>query len=218
MKEANMTTAPDVDSLMKRTIGSWYEDGLADLTYGSYLLALGAVLLAQVLTPSDSPLQLLWAAVVPLVILLGGVGAAWVTHRLKSRLTYPRTGYISFERRYSGFSRRARIIAAVFLSAVISAGTVVASGRLANLSLVFGLVLCGAFAYLWQRLGLRRYLVVAVWCLLVGAALAPLPFTMEQGGAACLGLAGLGLGTAGLAAWRRFDRTAPFAEASDEGR
>jgi hypothetical protein len=213
-----MNIAPDVNSLMKRTVSSWYEDGLADLALGGYFLAVGAVLLGQALTPPDSPLQLLWATVVPLVILLGGVAAGWVIQRLKSRLTYPRTGYINFERRHSGLSRRARIIAVVLLSAAISAGTVVASGRLANLSLIFGLVFCGTFGYLWQRLGLRRYLALAVWCLLVGAALAPLPLTMEQGGGAFFGLAGLSLGAAGLAAWRRFDRTAPFAEASDEGR
>jgi hypothetical protein len=213
-----MNTAPDVDSLMKRTIGSWYEDGLADLTIGGYLLALGAVLLGQTLTPPDSPLQLLWTVVVPLVILLGGLAAGWIVQRLKFRLTYPRTGYVSFERRHSGFSRRARIIAVILLSAAISAGTVVTSGRLANLSLIFGLVSCGTFAYLWHRLGLRRYLVLAVWCLLVGAALVPPPLTMEQGGAAFFGLAGFALAVAGFIAWRHFDRTAPAAEASDDER
>ena len=213
-----MTTAPDVDSLMKRTLSSWYEDGLADLGLGGYFLVLGAVLLCQALTPPGSPLWLLWTTGTPLVLVLGGVAAGWVIKRLKSRLTYPRTGYINFERRQTGLSRGGRIIAVMVLAALISAGTVMLSGRLANLSLIFGLVGFGTFAYLWQRLGMRRYAVMAVWCLIVGVALAPLPLTMEQGGGAFWVLAGLGLGATGFAAWRRFDRTAPRAEASDAGR
>ncbi len=213
-----MTTAPDVDSLMKRTLSSWYEDGLADLALGGYFLALGAFVLGQALTPPGSPLWLLWATGTPLVIILGGVATGWVIKRLKSRLTYPRTGYINFERHYSGLSGAERILAVVLLAAVISAGTVVLSGRLANLTLIFGLVLFGAFAYMGQRVGLRRYLAVALWCLVVGLALALLPLTMEQGGAALYGLAGAGLGVSGFVAWRRFDRTAPQAEARNGGK
>ncbi len=212
-----MTTAPDVNSLMKRTLSSWYEDGLADLAMGGYFMLLGVALLAQALTPEGSALQLLWGTGIPLVLLLGGVTTGWIIQRLKSRLTYPRTGYINFERR-DGALRVWRIISTMLIAAVVAAATVILSGRLSNLSLIFGLAFFGVFAYLWQRLGLRRYLAVAVWCLAAGVALMLLPLTMEQGGAAFWVLAGLGLGTAGFVAWRRFDRTAPQPEANDEGR
>jgi hypothetical protein len=212
-----MTPIPDVDSVMKRTLSSWYEDGLADLTMGGYFLVLGAALLAQALTPDSSPLHLLWGAGIPLVLILGGVAAGWIVKQLKSRLTYPRTGYISFERR-QGASRIGRIITVAVIAGLVSAGTVVLSGRLESLTLIFGLITFGTFAYLWQRLGMGRYAVVAFWCLVVGLGLTPLPLTMEQGGAAFWVLAGLGLAVEGFVAWRRFDRTAPQAEASDEGR
>jgi hypothetical protein len=210
-----MTTVPDVDSVMKHTLSTWYEDGLADLALGGYFLVLGTFALGQALTPPGSPLWLLWATGTPLVILLGGVATGWAIRRLKARLTYPRTGYINFERRYTGLSGAGRILAVVLLAAVISAGSVVLSGRLANLTLIFGLVLSGAFAYLGQRVGLRRYLAVGLWCLVLGVALAALPLTMEQGGAAFYALAGAGLAVSGFAAWRRFDRIAPKAEDGD---
>lgn len=210
-----MTTAPDVDALMKRTVSSWYEDGLADIALGGYFLVLAAFLLGQSLTPPGSPLWLLWGPGTPLVLIIGAVTVGWLVQRLKQRLSFPRTGYISFERRQRSLSRSARIVAVIVLSAAISAGTAIVSARLLSLALIFGLLSFGVFAYLWRRLGLRRYLATALWCLAVGIALTPLPLTMEQGGAAFWALAGLGLAVSGFLAWRRFDRTAPPAEASN---
>ncbi len=212
-----MTTAPDVNSLMKHTLRSWYEDGLADLTLGGYFLVLGAISLAQYLTWPGWSSTVLWTTATTIVLVLGGVAAGWIIQRLKSRLTYPRTGYINFERR-DGILRIWRIISVMLIAAVVAAATVILSGRLSNLSLIFGLAFFGVFAYLWQRLGVPRYLAVAVWCLVVGVALVPLPLTMEQGGAAFWILAGLGLTVAGFVAWRRFDRTAPQPEANDEAK
>lgn len=212
-----MTAAPDVNSLMKRTLRSWYEDGLADFTFGMYFLVLGTMGLVQFLIWPGWTSTILWSSATTLVLVLGGVATGWIIKLLKSRLTYPRTGYINFERR-SGAPCLGQIVSTMAIAAVISAATVILSGRLSNLSLVFGLCFFAVFAYLWQRVGLLRYLALAVWCLTVGIALIALPLTMEQGGAAFWILAGLAMVTEGFLTWRQFDRTAPQPEAEDEGR
>jgi hypothetical protein len=209
-----MGTSGEIDGIMRRTRGSWYEDGLADITLGGYALVVGLMLTAQAYTPAGSALWAIWSVAAPIVLLLGGAAAGWVLRRIKVRLVNPRGGYVEFERR--GASGLPRIIWTVLLGAAVAAMAVVVSGKLANLSLIFGVTLCAAFTYIWQRVGLKRYLILAGWSLAAGAAIVPLPLSMDLGGAFFWVLAGGGLLLSGLVAWRRFDREAPAREESDE--
>lgn len=207
----------NIDDLMQRTRRYWYEDGLSDLALGGYFLALGLFFLGQSLTPPGSPLWLLWGVGGPLLLICGGVLANWLIKQLKTRLTYPRTGYVNYERPAGGLSGAARLLGVMLLAAIVSAGMVVASGRWTSLTLLFGLVGLGAFGWVSYRLGLRRYLILGLWSLLLGLALVPFALSLEQGGALFWIGFGLGMIVSGLITWRRYNRAAPPPqEASDE--
>ncbi len=209
-----MNTVGDVDMVMKKTRGAWYEDGLADLTLGGYAFAVGLMLLGQAFTPEGAALWMLWGVATPLVLLVGGATAGWFLRRLKTRLVYPRAGFVSFEKR--GISGVARMLWTALIAAAVAAASVVLSGKLANLSLIFGLGLGAAFTYIWQRVGLARYFALALWSLATGAAIVTLPLSMELGGALFWVLAGAGLIVSGILAWRHFDHSISALEAADE--
>ena len=200
-----MNTPGNVDQIMKRTQAVWYADGLADVTLGGYFAAIGLFLYAESVTPAGSPFWLLWGMGGPLLIILGGVAAGWILKRLKERLVFPRAGYVNFERTARGKSGMARLAMVAAASAAVAAGVVVVSGRLQNLTLVFGLIGFATCVYLWQRLGLARYLVMAVWSAITGIALTLIGLSMEQGGAAFWLLFGAAMMAIGVVAWRRFD-------------
>lgn len=191
---------------MNRTQALWYEDGLADVKPGGYFAAIGLMLWAQTVTPAGSPLHFVWGFGSPLVLILGGVAAGWVLKRLKARLVFPRSGYVNFERR-SGRSAAGRMALLAAASAITAAVVVLVSKQVMNLSLVFGLIGMATFIYLWQKLSMARYLVLAIWSAVCGAGLTMLALGMELGGAAYWVLVGGAMVAVGLVAWSRFSRS-----------
>ena len=200
-----MNAPGNVDQIMKRTQAVWYADGLADLTLGGYFAAIGLFLYAESVTPPAhrSGCSGEWAA--RCCIILGGVAAGWILKRLKERLVFPRAGYVNFERPARGKSGMARLADGRGGIRSRGGGRRGGTGRLQNLTLVFGLIGFATCLYLWQRLGLARYLVMAVWSAIAGIALTLTGLSMEQGGAAFWLLFGAAMMAIGVVAWRRFD-------------
>ncbi len=202
-----MSSLQDLEGLMQRTRRYWYEDGFADLGTGGFLLLFSLFLAAQALTPQGSPLWLIWGVGTPLVLIGGGLVGGWLVKHLKSSLTYPRTGYVNYER--TGASRAAQLIGTMLLAALVAAGFVMISRSWQNLTLLFGIPFAAAFGFVGYRVGLVRYLLLALWSLFLGLILVPLSLTMEQGGALYLAGIGLALIVSGWINWRRYVRRAP---------
>ena len=85
----------EVEKIQRRTYRYWYEDGLADLGAGWVFALLGILFLLQALAPAG-PLAGISAILLPLVVIGGGLLARWAIAGLKARITYPRTGYVSY--------------------------------------------------------------------------------------------------------------------------
>ncbi len=204
-----MSSTPDLNTLMQRTRRYWYEDGFSDLAMGGYLLALGLFFAAESLTPQGSSLWLLWSMGGPLLLIGGGVIVGRVVQQLKARHTYPRTGYVDYERK--GLSRVAQMVGAMVLAMLVAAGFVVVSRGWQSLTPLFGIVFAAVFAYVGQRMGLTRYFVLAAWGLIVGLGLWALPLTMEQGAGLYFMAFGLVMMLVGGMTWRRYSERAPSA-------
>jgi len=159
----------DVDRAAQRAQRYWFDDGLAEIAIGAILVSIGllfyaeAVLPPEILPPGFSSLGLL-------VVLFGGW---WLAGRFvraaKSRLTYPRTGYVAYAR-----PRRRRLGAAAVVGAVIAALTVVlfamAPTSLAWLPTLQGLIGAAFAAYVGYRFGLTRFYALAVVSVLIGTS------------------------------------------------
>ncbi|MCL4487912.1 MAG: hypothetical protein M1132_08855 [Chloroflexi bacterium] len=212
-----MTTSRQIDEWMQRTRRYWYLDGISDAAMGLFLLLLGLLFVGESVTPPGSPLWLLWGTAGPLLLVGGAVAVGWLVRVLKERYTYPRAGYVTFEKQ--GSRRVARALAGFLLAAIIGAGIAVATHRLEHISFLYGLVFLGAFGYLSYRLGLRRYLLLAAWSLVLGITPLVFSLSLDQEGALFFIGVGAGMLVLGIVAWYRFDHSAPRQpERDDENR
>jgi hypothetical protein len=152
-----------------------------------------------------------------LLLIGGGVAVGGAVNWLKARATFPRTGYVDYERR--GRSQVVRMLAVAFIAAVAAGSIVVVNRYGASLTVLFGLVFMGAFAFLGYRFGLRRYVLLGIGAIVLGLAIVPLSLGMEQASAVFFAVFGLAMLLLGFFTWRQYDRVAPpFPEASNGSR
>ncbi len=211
-----MESANEIKNVMRRTQRYWFEDGFYDMGFGAFILAIGLFFVAEALTPPGSPLWLVWGLGGPVLLIGGAFIMAKAVRSLKERITYPRTGYVSYERPH-GTSRVVRALAAGLVSAGIAAAIIVTQRNWLTLSVIFGFVYAAVLMYLGLRFSLARYMALSLWSLLLGLALAPLSLPMEPAGA----IFHLGTGAAWvLAGWltyRHYIARAPLPQEGDNG-
>ncbi len=211
-----MTSANEIKSLMRKTQRYWFKDGFYDLGFGAFILAVGLLFVVQALTPPGSPLWLVWGLGGPALLIGGAFLMSKVVRRLKERITYPRTGYVRYERPH-GLSRLGRALAAAILSAGIAMAIIISQRNWLSLTVVLGFVYAATFTYVGLRFSLMRYLVLAAWSLLLGLALAPLSLATDPAGAVFHLGTGAAWMLAGWLTYRRYIAAAPRALEGDDG-
>ncbi len=209
-----MSTSQDINRWMKQTQRYWYEDGFQDMGFGVFILMIGLLFIGEALTPAGSPLWLVWGMGGPLLLIGGGLVVAKVVRRLKERISWPRTGYVSYAREH-GKSRAFRTALAMIVAAVVAAGMIILQKNWLSWAVILGIVYMATFSFVAYRFGLWRYLVLAFWALVLGLGLAPLPLTVEQSGAIFHVGVGLAMVAAGWFTWRHYNQSAPPQEATD---
>ena len=181
-----------------------------DLAAGLLFLLVGLVFALEALQPHLAPFT---AFALPVVVVGGLVLARWVLGALKSRLVFPRTGYVSYRR----VGRRRRLLTAVVggamaagLSSLIATTPVAQSWIPALQGLVVGL----AWLWLGHSIGLLRCYVLGALSAGCGLLLAFSGLGEIAGSAlyfSVQGLAMVGSGGVALHAYLRQSR-----EAADE--
>ncbi|MFC1923666.1 hypothetical protein ACFLY4_10305, partial [Chloroflexota bacterium] len=96
------------EHVVQRTRQYWFSDGLVELSVGGTFIILGLYFYIQSILPSGS-----------LVLLAIGVIflSRYVVNKFKSHLTFPRTGYVSYNRA----TKKQRIVSAgiaIFIAAL----------------------------------------------------------------------------------------------------
>jgi hypothetical protein len=165
----------DIDDLMRKTKTYWYEDGLVEILAGLFFVVIGLFLLADWATPQDSPLKWIFApgfAVVTIAWILSG---RKVVNWFKEKITYPRTGYVSYKTARSA-SRVARGLLGGLIGAAVSLAIVASLMYRQDIVRVIPLIMGAGVALLIVRigseLGLVRFYIAAVWSVLIGGLLA----------------------------------------------
>jgi len=195
---------------VRRTRRYWYEDGLVELAAGGLFLAIGIVLGAQGAVPEGSPAYAILGMAFPLVIVGGMLLGRRLIPAAKARLTYPRTGYVT----YPLPSRRRRLFT-TGLAVVVAAGLGAAALTLPQapgglLVLLQGLLLGVLLTILGQ--GLPRFFLLGGWSAILGVGLSLLTTSEETASGALYGLTGLALVVSGglvLASYLRRNRIPP---------
>ena len=152
----------------------WYTDGIGELIGGGMFIVLGIYFAAQEFLGENSLISgLLQAGLV--IVLIGGMALGrWLIKALKSRLTYPRTGYVEYHENPQGKNRRRILVALV--AGMVTAFSLVFVKKLTpllNLTLALTGILVGAILIFLQgrKAGLERFYVLGGISIVLGVAL-----------------------------------------------
>ena len=194
-----MVTDAELRDLAARPRRYWHVDGIPELVMGLVWLLWGGALLLGEALPRGTAYQVYWLAV-PAVLVLSGVAANWGVRQLKSRLTYPRTGYVE----YLTPRPLVRILTALVAIGTAAAAaalvvTVRTTGAVRSPAAVMGVLISLAFLVLSAREKAPHLLVLAAVALALGIAFG----TIGLGWSNLNWLiVALGLASAGVGGWR----------------
>jgi hypothetical protein len=201
----------DIQKAMQRTKRYWHVDGLVEGAFGGVCLVLALFFLIQSILPQNNLFsQLLNAGFV--VILIGSmlVSRKAVTFA-KERLTYPRTGYVSY-RRSTGGRHVLAFGVAMLMATLVTVLFVTAPTSLDWLPAITGLLIGGAMLFFSYRVGLARFALLALISSLLGCALSLVGLGNVPGLALYYGLMGLALLVSGGLTLARYLRETDMPE------
>ncbi len=87
----------DISDVEKRVTRYWYTDGIAELIGGGMFLLLGLYFAAQEFMGQNSLASGLLQASLALLMIGGAFISRRLVNALKTRLTYPRTGFVEYQ-------------------------------------------------------------------------------------------------------------------------
>jgi hypothetical protein len=168
--EGLMKKENGIDKTILRTRQYWYEDGLTELAFGVACLLLALYFYLQVITSPESTLATLLNSSMVLIIVGIILLTRYLVNWLKARLTYPRTGFVSYQKS-SGKQRWLAGGLAMLISAIVAAMMLNEPASLAWMPAVTGLLIGAAMLYFAYRLGLLRFYLLSFAAILIGPGL-----------------------------------------------
>jgi hypothetical protein len=160
----------DVEQRVKRY---WFKDGLGELVGGGMMLLIGLFFAGQKWLPQGSMGRTLLQSSLTVLLIGGALAMRWLVNKLKTRLTYPRTGYVEYEPGPKNTPSRRVFTAGIAIS--VSALLVIFGRSFGSFNwlpgftgLLFGVV----FIILRARSnGVGRFYVLGTFCVILGMAL-----------------------------------------------
>ena len=110
----------DVEQRVKRY---WYTDGIGELIGGGMFILLGSYFALQEFLGQNSMLGGILQVSLILVMIGGMAVSRWLVNTLKTRLTYPRTGYVEYQ--VNEHHMKLRRVGVILLAFMISSLTMV---------------------------------------------------------------------------------------------
>ncbi len=160
----------EIDHTIQRTKRYWYIDGLPDIVFGSILLLLGLYFYLKTILPPDSTLSSILTISFVLIVIGCGWGGGKIINYFKERLTYPRTGYVSYPKPKTSH-RLATGIVGMLIASLLTVLIATSPGSLFLLPAVMGVLIGVAILYFGSKLGMLRYYLFAVLSALIGIGL-----------------------------------------------
>ena len=152
----------------------WYTDGIAELASGGMFLLLGLYFGVLGYFQEGSLVSVILQVSMVLVMVGGTFGVRWLVNTLKSRLTYPRTGYVEYRVNEKDAKMRRYVVMAVAMSFAIASIVLIDFIRGLESMVLFTGVIVGVIfiALRGKSSGLKRFYVLGGLSILLGIALA----------------------------------------------
>jgi len=199
----------DIDHTIQRTRRYWYIDGLPDIVFGSILLLLALYFYMKTVLPPESTLaNMLTVGFVLLIVGCGWIGGRIINY-FKERLTYPRTGYVSYPKPKTSHRMVTGIVAAL-IAFMLTALIATSPGSLFLIPTLMGVLIGLAMLYFGSKIGLMRYYLYAALSALIGIGLSWTHISSDLSGAVYYFVMGLVLLVTGVfTLWNYLHQTKP---------
>lgn len=203
----------DIEKIEKRTVQSFYDDGLPEISLGLIFLLLGGYFFAQAAIPEGSTLSSALSVLFFLVIVSAGFLVSRILRFLKRRITYPRTGYVAFKKKEPSSKRRA---ATMIVGGIIGAAIAALYGISPSFKTLFpavnGLLLAVAVLLFAGKVGLVRFYILSAASAVIGLAVTAAGIGDIKGISLYYGFFGAALILSGLVALVTYLRKSPRAD------
>lgn len=184
----------------------WYSDGIAEISVGGMFLLLGLYFGVQGYFGEGSVVSVILQVSMILVMLAGFFATQWLVNTLKSRLTYPRTGYVEYHVKDNDAKQRRYVVIAV--AAMIAIASMVLINYIRNLdSMVLGTGLMIGVIFVVLRgksSGVTRFYYLGGLSLLLGIVLSLDSLSQAYNLGLFYGLLGVALLVSGGLTLRRY--------------
>lgn len=206
----------DVEQRVKRY---WYSDGIAELSSGGMFILLGLYFGIQGYFGENSSVGVILQVSLVFIMIGGIFGVRWMVNVLKTRLTYPRTGYVEYRKDERGMNQRRYVVAAVAMVIAISSVVLVKYIRgLDSMVLITGVLVAIVFVALrGKSSGVTRFYVMGGFSLLLGVGLSLGGLPEEYNLALFYGLLGIAIMASGGIVLRRYLKENPIPKEADNG-
>ncbi len=163
----------NLSDVQQRVNRYWYADGLAEIIGGGMFLLLAVYFALQDFIGPDSTLSGILQASLALLMIGGAFASRRLINSLKTRLTYPRTGYVEYRANKKDIGRKRVLV--FILAFTISALTIAFVGIFKSFNSVVAVTgfIVGVILVLLRgkASGLFRFYVLGAVSLLLGLAL-----------------------------------------------
>ena len=197
----------------------WYTDGIAELASGGMFLLLGLYFGVLGYFQEGSLISVILQVSMVLVMIGGAYGVRWLVNTMKSRLTYPRTGYVEYRvNEKDAKIRRYVVVAAAMIIAIASIVLVDYIRGLDSMVLITGVLVGIIFIALrGNSSGLKRFYVLGGLAIVLGIVLAYSKLPQVYSLALFYGLLGVAiLISGGLVLQRYLAENPPISENGNE--
>ena len=164
----------DMKQVERRVKRYWYTDGIAELASGGMFLLLGLYFGVLGYFQEGSLISVILQASMVLIMVGGAFGVRWLVNTLKSRLTYPRTGYVEYRVNEKDAKIRRYVVIAVAM--IFAIGSIVLIDYIRGLDsmVLFTGVIVGVIfiALRGKSSGLKRFYLLGGLSIVLGIALA----------------------------------------------
>jgi hypothetical protein len=163
----------DAHRLEQRVHRYWYSDGIGELIGGLTFVLLGFYFALSEYLGEDSIITTILQASMVLLFIGGAIAARWLINALKTRLTYPRTGYVEYRARKG--SPRARGVVVLGVGMLVAVSSVLIAWLLGSPDLIVAMsgILFGAIlaATAGRSTGLARFYMLGALSFALGVIL-----------------------------------------------
>lgn len=172
-----MTEQIKIENIIRNTRKYWYVDGLSEIAGGLVIFAAGLTYWLVSTLENTSIKAILLMIAQPAVIIIGSLIVQRILPKLKERLTYPRTGYLTF-RKPPRNRRFKRALIVGLIAALVGALVTMVSNKLPDnylplLSSVFLLIFS---IYIGYQTAVPRFYLIGFLMVLLGVVISFVPF------------------------------------------